>query len=404
MDCLLLCNKDLPEICAGDVKELIGKECTVMPSICIVEDISTEEIATLAYHCQSAHRIIPLLTSFDCPLLDPSEESVHINSLGDFLKDNTSNELGNEERQLLEAASTFALRVSKTVHSDLPSPDIEEMLGGWYHDRAKANSMELGVDLDRPELPIHAILTNDKCFVGVDVIGFDLSRRPYKLLPYPSSLNGVMAYTIARAVGLTRETVVLDPFCGSGTIPIEASLYQNGVSPFTLENSFAAFSIPLFRDAFENVRESTREQELTITGKVTGYDNQFKVMTLAKKHAKIAHIKDALTISKVDIDWVDMKFDEDSVDVIITNPPKENRKANNYKEIRKLYDDFCYQIRHILKPTGRAGVLLIKPQLLVEAAKPHNLEVEQNLTIHSGEQEYQLVILKKRSDEPAKWD
>ncbi|MGM5481442.1 MAG: THUMP domain-containing protein [Nanobdellota archaeon] len=403
MDCLLLCNKDLPEICAQDVKDLIGKECTIMPSVCITHNVTDEQIATLSYHCQSAHRVIPLFFSIECSLLDEKTD-LTINGLADHMNNKVSEDLSAEEKQLLTDADTFALRITKTVHSDLPSPDVEEIIGGWYHDRAKASSYDLKVDLENPDLPVHAVLTENKCFFGVDVIGFDLAKRPYKLLPYPSSLNGVMAYTIARATGITKESVVVDPFCGSGTIPIEIGLYQNGISAFRLENSFKGFDIPFFRSSFEKVRESTRDQNDTVSGKIIGYDNQFKVMTQAKKHAKLAHVKDAVTISKVDIDWVDMKFDKDSVDIIITNPPKENRKANNYKEIAKLYDDFCYQIRHILKPSGRAGVLLIKPKLLLEAAKPHNLEVEKTVTVHSGEQEYELVILKKRSEEPAQWD
>lgn len=403
MDCALICNRDVPEVCQREVAELICKDVEILDGgLCLLRDATLDDIATLSFYCQSAYKVIAGLFTFNHDLSDT--ENINLESLQNVLSTHTPSTQGDEESRLISDAKTFSCRVSKLIASDIPSTDFEAVIGGWFDDRCKAHSMPLSVDLDNPELLLHAIITARHLIVGVDVIGFDLSKRPYKLLPYPSSLNGVMAYTIARLTGVTKDSVVLDPFCGSGTIPIEIALFQNGISPFSLDNSFSGFSLPLFRDSFERARENTRENTITVKDKITGYDNQFKVMIQSKKHAKIAHVKDAITISKVDIDWVDTKFDADSVDIIVTNPPKENRKTNNRKDIQKLYDDFCYQIRHILKPSGTAGVLLVRPELLSEAAKPHNLSVDNMITVHSGEQEYQLVLLSKKSDKPAEWD
>ncbi|MGM5480069.1 MAG: THUMP domain-containing protein [Nanobdellota archaeon] len=399
MDCALLCNMSVPEICAEDIKELVNKECSIKPGVCIAKDVTVNDIATLTYFCQSTYRVVPLFRTITTSAF--SQEKIDVETLKKDLNANTQ-PFSAIEKELIENSKHFALRITKRVNTTTTSPEIERTVGAWYQEKAK-EIKALDVNLNKPDLPIHGILTEDEIYIGVDVTGVDLSKRPYKILPYKTSINGVIAYTIAKLSGLKKNHTILDPFCGSGTIIIEAALYQQGISPFALNQTFTGSTLKPFKQAFQTVKRTTGSTTKETSAQITGYDTQFNIMNQARKHAKLARVKEHTTISKVDVDWIDMKFDKDSIDLIITNPPQVSKKLHNEKEIAKIYDEFCYQIHHLLKPEGQSGVLLKHTSLFEDSCTRHDLQIIKKQPILNGDETLNLLLLKKNTKQPKEW-
>ncbi len=109
-----------------------------------------------------------------------------------------------------------------------------------YHERAvkerilKALENRLGRDPEETferEILIVVRLVKDRCTISVDTSGGDLFRRGYKVAPGRAALRENLAAALILSSGWDRRTPLLDPFCGTGTIPAEAAMMAAGRAP-----------------------------------------------------------------------------------------------------------------------------------------------------------------------------
>lgn len=369
------------DVVKEDVIELVGKKkVQSFDKFSIVKDISIQELSTLSFLLQSAIQIGVLLSnakySSDIESSFPAlTKSIDKKSLELFSKD----------------AKSFAIRSIKDCDLAIPSPDISCLVGDWF---STLISDDIDVQLKNPDLPILALVTDDQIIISVDVIGFLLSKRPYKISLHSGAINGVLAHTISRLTGVKKDSFVVDPFCGGGTIPIEVASYQEGITAFPFENKFSAFRIPILQSAFEKTSAHILSKVPSKSNRVFGFDNMLKIMMGAQKNAKLSGVFDSLAFSKVDIEWLDSKFDEGAVDIIISNPPQISKRNNNEKQIKKIYDDLFYQGKYLLNKKGVLAVLLIHSSDAIEIALKHGFKEIESIPIHSGGQVYSLVKFK----------
>ncbi len=348
MDCFIISAHT--DITALEIKELISKDCISYKQVCLIKDVSIQDLATLSYHAQSALRVCILISQ------TKDKENCTFKEL-DFFKD-----------------KTFGVEHIKIVDDILPSTDFASIIGGQLQDQTKSV-----VNLSHPEIKVVSC-NDEEIFVGIDVVGFDMGKRPYKLMAFPGSISGAFAYCLLRLANLTRKQILVDPFCGSATLPIEAALFQKRISPFKFGKKL--LGVNLLGEQFAPL--PPKEEKTSIYG----FDHQVRVMLTAQKNAKIAGVLDFLTISKVAVDWVDAKFEERTVDLVVTNPPKVNKRTNNRKQIEKLYDEFFYQAKYFLKSKHQVAMLLNKEDLALEVALKHKFSHVQTMKLFSGKQEY----------------
>jgi len=369
------------QIVKEDIIELIGKkEIISEDKFSIIKNIKEKEIAKLSFLLQSAIHIGILLCKGEL-----SEElSESLNKISSKLDKKSLT-------PFLKTATNFAIRTVKDGSNPIPSPDISSEVGDWFSNEI---DKELNVKLKNPELPILAIITHSEIIIALDVIGFSLNKRPYKIALHSGSINGVIAYTISRLAGVNKTSKVVDPFCGGGTIPIEVALYQQSISSFPFENKFAGFRIPILKSFFEKESEEILNRQASKKVSVFGFDNMLKIVKGAQKNAKLSGVFESITFSKVDIEWVDAKFDQDEVDIIITNPPQISIHTTNKKQLLKTYDDLFYQSKYLIGKKGMLAVLLINTNDAKEIAIKHNFEEVESIPIQSGGQKYSLVKFK----------
>ncbi len=270
--------------------------------------------------------------------------------------------------------------------------DIAQQIGERISHEAKKQKLDWSVKMEGADIEFCVVLRSNKVLLGVDLVGFELTKRPYKIFAHPSSVNGMVGYLAARLTGVKKDSTILDPFCDCATIPIELALWQNNSSPFLFERKFIGLQNPHSKKAFEKAEKAIKEQPIKEKD-IFAFEPQLRVMLQAKKNIKLANV--SVQCSKVNVDWLDTKFEEDDVDYIVSKPPQISKRNTAKKQIEKTYDEFFYQARFVLKKQGRIGLIMHQVDHILPFAQKHQFQKEQVLSIYGGKQEFKLLILKK---------
>ena len=179
-------------------------------------------------------------------------------------------------------------------------------------------------------------IMKDIAYLYLDTSGTGLHKRGYR----PAAGVAPLRETLAAAmVGLARyrgKEDFCDPFCGSGTIPIEAALIAKNRAP-GIGRSFSAERWDCFdRRLWQDAREAAAAKEFSGEYSIVGADNDPKVLELAKQNAKRAGVDDIVRFELSDA----MEFDRKTQrGIIVTNPPYGERIMEK-REAEGLYKGF----------------------------------------------------------------
>ena len=282
----------------------------------------------------------------------------------------------------LSYLSQSAVRI---IVLDKPENWLEE--GDTFCVRAKDKETEIEygdkvdnkfkVKLKDPDIPLY--VHNKQ--LGIDFTG-DLSKRSFRIFTHRQSLKGTTAFILLKGAGFKPELSLLDPFAKDGTIILEAAhqIKHQSVRHFDKDSfkfiHFKKFQDINFEEFFENLDQQQINQKKSLLYAVS---NDLRDISAIKKNAKIANITN-FNISKLNIDWLDTKFKEQEIDLIVTFPPS--------KLPTKLLKEFYHQASFIAKQT----VLLTDPDFNYEDA---NLKIDHTKTVSVGKSKLKMVWLKR---------
>lgn len=214
---------------------------------------------------------------------------------------------------------------------------------------------------DGPERPVEVHIHRGRVTLSIDTSGDPLHRRGYRVLNAGAALRETLAAAMVLLSGWDPGTPLADPFCGSGTICVEAALIGRAVAP-GLGRSFAAEDWPLlppklWRAAREEARDRMNRNPLDIRGG----DMDEEALSMARTHLRKAGASDAIRLERADA----RRFSSArSRGVWVTNPPYGKRiwdaKAAErlYRELRPAMDALPGWSFHILSPHPRLEALL----------------------------------------------
>ncbi len=354
MKCLAICNKGFEDICSLEIKELIEVECKELDS-CVEFEANDEQMAKLSYLSQSINRLLILFDKFKFGKTDFNFDIKLFNK------------------------KTFCVRHIKQ-DSEIDGCKLESEIGAIMFKKLKSK-----VDLEKPDITVIAFINGNDIFLGADFCGYDLGKRSYKIYLTPKSLKGTLAYSLMRYSGYDISKVFLDCFANNGIIPIETVLFTSG---FSVRN----FDKDKFKFISEDFDLSKFDVEIKKDAKVIAFDHLLPNIEKMKKNAKIAGIQKLLKPSKVDVEWLDTKLDENSVDIICSQFIElSKRTAENI--VKKTYKEFFYQAEFILKKKGIVVALLHHPELLIEFAEKSKFKVIEKREIYSGKDKLVAVKL-----------
>ncbi len=360
-------------IAQQEIHELLSKKATIEKGI-VQFSATDKEIAELCYRTQALRIVCRQLALFSFS-----------HSLDDFKKQ-AKEHLKFSDLSLF-SEKTFRVNCDRAGQHDFTSNDVAAALGELFLDMQPKTS----VRLVNPELFVYCLIEDSQCFIGINFAGFDLSKREYKIYNQANTLNAAFAYCVVRYAGYTGKEVLLDPLSGVGLLPIEASLFATKTSPRLYQKDQFAFQrfFKIDLSSFDKEPDAKKAKQLSLTG----YDVHLRNMEAAKKHAKLCNVSKYVTFARGDIEWIDTKVDEKSVDIIVCQAPVEGRAVSE-KELEKFYKEFFYQLEFVLKDSGKMILVCLKTALLKKVLQYFTI-VDEHL-VYQGEQEFVLVTLKKK--------
>ena len=179
-------------------------------------------------------------------------------------------------------------------------------------------------------------IMKDKVSLCIDTSGEGLHKRGYRPAHNAAPLKETMAAAMVTLSRYRGRDDFCDPFCGSGTIPIEAALIAKNRAP-GLYRRFAAMSWKnLDGKLWEQEQERAKSLEYNGNYNIVGADIDGHALDLARENARRAGVLDIIHFEKADARKFDRKTDRG---VIVTNPPYGQRIMEQ-KEAEELYRDF----------------------------------------------------------------
>jgi len=187
-----------------------------------------------------------------------------------------------------------------------------------------------------PKYSVEVALLNNEATLTIDTSGPGLHKRGYRSLMGRAPLKETLAAAMVMLSYWKPERQLIDPFCGTGTIPIEAAMIGRKMAP-GLNREFAAEPWPqLSQDLWQNTRETARRMALPeLPVRIIGTDIDTEALSLARYHAKQAGVEDDVHFQQKDFAETSSKQE---YGCLIGNPPY-GRRISEREEVRQLYRD-----------------------------------------------------------------
>ena len=181
---------------------------------------------------------------------------------------------------------------------------------------------------------IEVAILNDMATLSIDTSGAGLHKRGYRDHISKAPLKETMAAGLIKLSYWNPDRVLIDPFCGSGTIPIEAALIGKNIAPGINRNfvaqDWARLSQKIWDQAFEEAEDlAQRDRKLSIIG--TDIDEQ--VIKTARRNAYEAYVDEDIHFQVMPIDQLQSSK---KYGCTITNPPYGERLGDE-EEVQKIY-------------------------------------------------------------------
>ena len=254
---------------------------------------------------------------------------------------------------------------AKSVKSMLTAtPSVQRAVKKAIVERLKTKHNRIWFDEEGPEYAIEISLLNDRALLTIDTSGEGLHKRGYRQMTTEAPLKETLAAALIQLSYWNRDRILVDPFCGSGTIPIEAALIARNMPPGG-DRSFVAetwpqVSIKLWTEARKEARD-LRLKPLEMSIIATDMDPQ--VIRLARKHASDAGVG-------TDIHFERKLFAEfkeyREYGCMICNPPYGERMGER-DTVDQLNEDFGEIMR--MHPTWSFYCLTSHPMFERQAGK-----------------------------------
>ena len=176
-------------------------------------------------------------------------------------------------------------------------------------------------------------LMNDRCVLYLDTSGPGLHKRGYRAVGNDAPLRETLAAAMVMLTKYRGRDFVWDPFCGSGTIPIEAAMIAKNRAP-GLKRRFAAEAFPWMEEGvWQQVREEAQDKEFYGKYRILGSDNDPKCISLSMANARKAGVGDCIEFRDGDATKMSLPAEGG---IIICNPPYGQRMMEQ-QSAQRLY-------------------------------------------------------------------
>jgi 23S rRNA G2445 N2-methylase RlmL len=263
------------------------------------------------------------------------------------------NGLKSTEIEDLKEAKTFRVTSQRIGEHAFTSVQVQKYAG-----QALVEKYDKKVSLKSFDVNIVCDVIGSKCYVGVQLTRGSLHKRFERPFNHPAAIKAPLAYGMLRIAEIKEGDALLDPFCGGGTIPIEAAQTWDG--------------------------------RITIFG--SDINNRF--LDGAKRNAKAAGVEKYISFRIADARRLEEFYGSD-MDKIVTNPPYGVRMGRE-KDLKEIYFKFLNSASETMKPEGRIVIITLRTKAFRNTVLKTKFKVAHERIVETGGLYPHIFVLEKR--------
>ena len=231
----------------------------------------------------------------------------------------------------------FWVTKASSIKSKLFSPsDIQSIAKKAMVERLKQSYHLDWFPEDGASYPVRIFLLKDEVMVTIDTSGESLHKRGYRLMTSKAPLTETLAAALIMLTPWKRDRILVDPFCGSGTFPIEAAMMAANIAPgmtrsFTAQKWTNLIPAELWK---ETVQEAEEMIDKDVQVDIQGYDIDPEVVKAARENAKRAGVDHMIHFQQREV--ANLRHPK-KYGYVITKPPYGERLEE--KEDRPKLDE-----------------------------------------------------------------
>ena len=223
-------------------------------------------------------------------------------------------------------------------HSKFVAYKVKDAIVDYFRDQTGERP---SVRINNPDVLLNIHIAEDRCTLSLDSSGESLHRRGYRQEAVEAPLNEVLAAGMILMTGWKGECDLIDPMCGSGTIPIEAALIARNIAPGVFRKEFAFEKwVDFDQDLFDSIYNDD-SQEREFNHKIYGYDNNPKANEIAIRNVKAAGLSKEIELKLQPFQQFEQPKEKS---IIITNPPYGERISTD--DLLGLYKMIGERLKH----------------------------------------------------------
>ena len=245
--------------------------------------------------------------------------------------------------QYIPENGRFWVAKATSIKSKLFSPsDIQSIMKKAMVERLKSLYHKEWFTKDGPSYPIRVAFMKDEAVIGLDTSGESLHKRGYRRLTSKAPITETLASALILFTPWKKDRILVDPFCGSGTFPIEAAMIAANIAP-GMSRSFLAeqWSNLVPKKSWYNAMDEAQELvDDKIETDIQGYDIDPNVVKAARENARLAGVDHLIHFQQRPVSALNHPK---KYGFVITNPPYGERieeKANLPQLYREIGEDF----------------------------------------------------------------
>ena len=245
--------------------------------------------------------------------------------------------------ELIPKDGRFWVAKATSVKSRLFSPrDIQSIMKKAMVERMAAHYHLTQFPESGADYPVRVTILKDEVTVGIDTTGTSLHKRGYRLMTAKAPISETLAAALIMLTPWKKDRILVDPFCGSGTFPVEAAMMAAGIAP-GMNREFLAEQwenlIPK-KAWYDAVDDASSRIDDRIETDIQGYDIDGEVVRAARENARNAGVDHLIHFQQRPVS--ELRHPK-KYGFVITNPPYgerlEDRKALPalYREIGQAF-------------------------------------------------------------------
>ncbi len=244
---------------------------------------------------------------------------------------------------ILPVDARFWVAKANSVKSKLFSPsDIQSIMKKAIVERMKQYYKVDWFEENGASFPIRVAILKDEVLVGIDTSGESLHKRGYRKLISKAPITETLAAALVMLTPWHHDRVLVDPFCGSGTILIEAAMLGANIAPgmnrnFLSETWKDILPTKIF-DAAKEEAQAAIKQDISMN--IQGYDIDGEIIKAARQNARLAGVEQYIHFQQRPVSELSHPK---KYGFVITNPPYGERMEEKtelpglYREIGEAF-------------------------------------------------------------------